>query len=301
MTHAAPAGSPAAHRAVGIEPAAHIAPHDLVLGAVSLVSPDPHRIVAFYRDLIGLEVMAEGDATVLGAGGRPLVEILARPKAPPAPRRAPGLFHMAIRVPDRASLAARLLALHGAGLRLGASDHLVSEALYVDDPDGNGVEIYRDLPRAEWPVQPDGSIAMQTLPLDLQSLAREAEVAGGPAPAATDMGHVHLKVNDLDAAKRFWVDTVGLTIMARYPGALFVSADGYHHHVGLNVWQSGGAPVPAPGTAGLDHFTVTLAANAFAALAARLAAAGVATQPSVDGALRVTDPSGNGVEFRAAA
>lgn len=301
MTHAAPAGSPGAHPAVGIEPAAHIAPHDLVLGAVSLASPDPHRLIAFYRDLIGLEVMAEGDATVLGAGGRPLVEILARPQAPPAPRRAPGLFHMAIRVPDRASLAARLLALHGAGLRLGASDHLVSEALYVDDPDGNGVEIYRDLPRAEWPVQPDGSIAMQTLPLDIQSLAREAEVAGGPAPAATDMGHVHLKVNDLDAAKRFWVDTVGLTIMARYPGALFVSADGYHHHVGLNVWQSGGAPVPAAGTAGLDHFTVTLAANAFAALAARLAAAGVDTQPSLDGALRVVDPSGNGVEFRAAA
>lgn len=301
MTLAAPAGSPGAHPAIGIEPSARIAPHDLVLGAVSLASPDPRSLVAFYRDLLGLDVLAEGEATVLGAGGRPLVEILSRPKAPPAPRRAPGLFHMAIRVPDRASLAARLLALHGAGLRLGASNHLVSEALYVDDPDGNGVEIYRDLPRAEWPVEPDGSIAMQTLPLDLQSLAREAKVAGGPAPAATDMGHVHLKVNDLDAAKRFWVDTVGLAIMARYPGALFVSADGYHHHVGLNVWQSGGAPVPALGTAGLDHFTVTLAADAFAALAVRLVAAGVETQPGRDGALRVADPSGNTVEFRAAA
>ena len=301
MTLAASAGSPGAHPAVGIEPSARLVPHDLVLGAVSLASPDPQRLIAFYRDGLGLDVLAEGEATVLGAGGKPLVEILARPTAPPAPRWAPGLFHMAIRVPDRASLAARLLALNGAGLRLGASNHLVSEALYVDDPDGNGVEIYRDLPRAEWPIGPDGSIAMQTLPLDLQSLAREAKVTGGPAPAATDMGHVHLKVNDLDAAKRFWVDTVGLTIMARYPGALFVSADGYHHHVGLNVWQSGGAPVPAAGTAGLDHFTVTLAADAFAALAARLVAAGVDTQRGQDGALRVVDPSGNGVEFRAAA
>lgn len=301
MTHAAPAGSPGAHPAIGIEPSARIAPHDLVLGAVSLASPDPRRLVAFYRDLLGLDVLAEGDTTVLGAGGKPLVEVLDRPSAPPAPRRAPGLFHMAIRVPDRASLAARLLALSGAGLRLGASDHLVSEALYVDDPDGNGVEIYRDRPRAEWPIEPDGSIAMQTLPLDLQALAREAKAAGGPAPAGTDMGHVHLKVNDLDAARRFWVDTVGLAIMARYPGALFVSADGYHHHVGLNVWQSGGAPVPAAGTAGLDHFRIALAPDAFAALAARLAAAGVATQPSDDGTLQVADPSGNHVEFRAAA
>lgn len=301
MTTAAPAGSTGPHSIPTTDLSAGIAPHDLVLGAVSLASPDPGRLVAFYRDLLGLEVLAEGEATALGAGGKPLVEILSRPSAPPAPRRAPGLFHMAIRVPDRASLAVRLLALHGAGLRLGASDHLVSEALYVDDPDGNGVEIYRDLPRAEWPVQPDGSIAMQTLPLDLQALAREAKAAGGPAPAATDMGHVHLKVSDLDAAKRFWVDTVGLTIMARYPGSLFVSADGYHHHVGLNVWQSGGAPIPVAGTVGLDHFTVTLAADAFAALAARLAAAGVETQPSSDGALWVTDPSGNGVKFRTAA
>lgn len=285
----------------GRTPVPEPAPHGLVLGAVSLASRDPRRLVAFYRDRIGLDVLAEGEASVLGAGGRPLVEVLDRPGAPPAPRRAPGLFHMAIRVPDRASLAARLLALYGAGLRLGASDHLVSEALYVDDPDGNGVEIYRDRPRAEWPVEPDGSIAMQTLPLDLNALAREAKAAGGPAPAGTDMGHVHLKVNDLDAAQRFWVDTVGLAITARYPGALFLSADGYHHHVGLNVWHSAGASVPAPGTAGLDHFTLSLAPDAFAGLVARLSAAGGAMRDASDGALRITDPSGNAVAFRAAA
>lgn len=276
------------------------APHNLSLGVVALASPDPARLVPFYRDTVGLALMASGETTVLGAGGRPLVEILRRPDAPPPPRRAPGLFHMAIRVPDRASLGARLLALHGAGLRLGASDHLVSEALYVDDPDGNGIEIYRDRPRSEWPMEADGTVAMQTLPLDLQALAREAAAAGGPAPAATDMGHVHLKVTDLDAAKRFWVDTVGLAIMARYPGALFVSADGYHHHIGLNVWHSSGAPVPPTGTAGLDHFAVRLPAAVIDALAERLGAAGVPFVRAADGAVRVRDPSGNTVVFGAA-
>jgi len=268
-------------------------PHHLALGAVALTSADPDRLVPFYRDAVGLDVLATGDTTVLGAGGRPLVEIVRRSQARPAPHRAPGLFHMAIRVPDRASLAARLLALHHTGLRLGASDHLVSEALYVDDPDGNGIEIYRDRPEAEWPRSADGSIAMATLPLDLAALAREAPAVLGKAPAGTDMGHVHLKVSDLEAARRFWVDTVGLKIMARYPGALFVSADGYHHHLGLNTWQSSGAPAPAAGSAGLDHFTVRLPAAAVAGLARRLAAADVAFTPLADGGLEVADPSGN--------
>lgn len=269
------------------------APHDLTLGAVTLVSADPERLVPFYRDAVGLDVISAGETTVLGAGGRALVEIRRDATAPRAPRRAPGLFHMAIRVPDRASLAARLLALHRMGLRMGASDHLVSEALYVDDPDGNGIEIYRDRPAAEWPHTPEGGIAMATQPLDLAVLAREAPATPGKAPAGTDMGHVHLKVSDLEAAKRFWVDTVGFSVMARYPGALFVSADGYHHHIGLNIWQSEGAPAPSAGSQGLGHFTVTLPQDAVDALAGRLAAAGVAFEALEGGGLKVADPSGN--------
>ena len=276
------------------------APHDLALGAVALSSRDPERLIPFYRDGVGLDVLATGETTVLGAGGRPLVEITRRPDAARAPARAPGLFHMAIRVPDRSSLAARLLALHHMGLRMGASDHLVSEALYVDDPDGNGIEIYRDRPADEWPRSADGTIAMATLPLDLNALAREAPQAAQAAPAGTDMGHVHLKVSDLDAARRFWVDTVGLTVMARYPGALFVSADGYHHHLGLNTWQSSGAPAPAAGTAGLDHFTVRLPPASIEALGQRLAAAGVAFSAIEGGGLTLRDPSGNTAVFRPA-
>lgn len=274
-------------------------PHHLSLGPVTLRSADPARLVPFYRDAVGLDLLSDGEAPMLGAGNRPLV-VLERHAGAGLPRRAaPGLFHMAIRVPDRESLATRLLAAHRLGLRLGASDHLVSEALYLDDPDGNGVEIYRDRPQAEWPYAGDGTIAMATLPLDLAALAREAPAALVPAPAATDMGHVHLKVNDLEAARRFWVDTVGLAIMARYPGALFLSADGYHHHLGLNTWQSSGAAAPTDDAAGLGQFVVRLPADAIAALAARLTAAGVATRMAGDG-LVVRDPSGNTARFEPA-
>ncbi|MFG1343783.1 VOC family protein [Xanthobacter autotrophicus DSM 431] len=281
-----------------------IAPHDLTLGAVTLVSADPERLVPFYRDAVGLEPMSSGETIVLGAGGRALVEIRRDADAPRPPRRAPGLFHMAIRVPDRPSLAARLLALHRLGqkdarIRLGASDHLVSEALYVDDPDGNGIEIYRDRPAAEWPRTPDGAIAMATLPLDLAALAREAPANPQLAPAGTDMGHVHLKVSDLEAARRFWVETMGFAIMARYPGALFVSADGYHHHIGLNVWQSEGAAAPRAGSQGLGSFTILLPQDAIDALKGRLAAAGVAFETPEGGGLKVADPSGNVAIIRA--
>ncbi|MEP9349523.1 VOC family protein [Xanthobacter sp. KR7-225] len=272
-------------------------PDGLALGTVTLRSRDPGALVPFYRAAVGLDLMAREPArAVLGAGGRPLVEILRDAAAPLPPARAPGLFHLAVRVPDRPALGARLLAARRLGLRVGAADHLVSEALYLDDPDGNGVEIYRDRPRAAWPALEDGGIDMATLPLDLRALAGAAP-AEGPAPAGTDMGHVHLKVGDLDAARRFWVDLVGLRVMATYPGALFVSAGGYHHHLGLNVWHSAGAPPAPQGATGLDHFAVHLPADGIAALAGRLSAAGWPFERR-DGALDTADPAGNRVMFR---
>ena len=271
-------------------------PDGLALGTVTLRSRDPDALVPFYRAAVGLDLMAREPArVVLGAGGHPLVEILRDAAAPLPPARAPGLFHLAVRVPDRAALGTRLLAARRLGLRVGAADHLVSEALYLDDPDGNGVEIYRDRPRAAWPALEDGSIDMATLPLDLRALAGAA-LDDGPAPAGTDMGHVHLKVSDLDAARHFWVEIVGMRVMAAYPGALFVSAGGYHHHLGLNVWHSAGAaPVPQ-GAAGLDHFAVHLPADGIAALAGRLSAAGWPFERR-DGALVTADPAGNRVVF----
>lgn len=283
----------------GQDPA--LLPDSLALGAVTLRSRDPDRLVSFYEKVAGLALLSRSDErAVLGAGGRPLVEIERARDAAPPPEWAPGLFHLALRVPDRVALAARLVALRDAGCRIGASDHLVSEALYVDDPDGNGIEIYRDRPREEWPRAADGGVAMQTLPLVLGALLAEAPTTPAPAPSGTDMGHVHLKVSDLDATRRFWVDVVGFHIMARYPGALFVSAGGYHHHLGLNVWHSRGAAPPPEGTTGLDHFAITVPAATLDDLAERLGAAGWPFARSA-GTLRVKDPSGNVAVFTASA
>lgn len=275
-------------------------PDGLSLGPVTLRSRDPEALVPFYRAAVGLDLLARAEGrVVLGAAGRPLVEIVRDAAAPLQPARAPGLFHLAVRVPDRAALAARLLAARRLGLRVGAADHLVSEALYLDDPDGNGVEIYRDRPREAWPATEDGTIAMETLPLNLAALAGEAAEGDGPAPAGTDMGHVHLKVSDLDAARHFWVDLVGFRVMAAYPGALFVSAGGYHHHLGFNVWHSAGGAAPPKGSTGLDHFEVRLPGDGIAALEGRLAAAGwpFARQ---NGGIVTADPSGNAVTFQPA-
>jgi len=282
-----------------LEQAAPVALTALTLGAVHLRTRDPARLLPFYQQVVGLALQSRSaDRIVLGAGGHPLVVLEHDPAAAPVSQRAPGLFHLAVRVPDRASLAARLHALRASGARFGASDHLVSEALYVDDPDGNGVEIYRDRPRADWPWDGD-AIAMATLPLDLADLAAQAPpaTARDPAPAGTDMGHVHLKVSDIDTTRAFWGDVVGLDLMATYPGALFMAADGYHHHLGLNVWQSRGAASAGASASGLDHLTLQLPPEGIAALRQRLEDAGWPVDAQA-GALRFADPSGNAVEVR---
>lgn len=274
-------------------------PGTLAMGPVALRSRDPERLVPFYEQAVGLQVLDRREGSlVLGAGTRPLVELIGDQGAMPVGTRAPGLFHLAVRVPDRRALAQRIVALHTAGVRFGASDHLVSEALYIDDPDGNGVEIYCDRDRASWSWE-GGRIAMATLPLDLASFASLAPSLPGPAPEGTDMGHVHLKVRDLAEAEAFWVRTLGFDLMTTYPGALFVAAGGYHHHLGLNVWASRGAPVPMPGRIGLDHFTIVVPHEAIAMISARLMESGYPFAVD-EGRVRVADPSGNAVWFQTA-
>ena len=208
---------------------------------VDLRVDDLGAATAFYRDVVGLE--ASEDATLGVPGGPPLVSLTADGVTSRAPRRAAGLFHTAFRYPTRADLAA---ALRRAAPHLtGASDHGVSEALYLDDPAGNGVELYWDRPRDVWP--PD----MFTAPLDLQDLAA-AGPAADRAPEGTDIGHVHLKVSDLPRAEEFWLGDLGFDLMHRYGAeAAFVATGGYHHHVGLNVWMSLGAPLAPRDAAGL--------------------------------------------------
>ncbi len=222
----------------------------------------------------------------LGAGdnGSPLIELRGDSSAPALDRRATGLFHLAVLVPSRLELAFALARLAEARWPLdGASDHLVSEALYLSDPDGNGIEIYRDRPREEWQVR-DGQLQMATLPLDLRDLLGElsGHDAHSPhAPAGTRMGHVHLQVSELEQTEAFYHGVLGFDVMVRaYPGALFVSAGGYHHHIGLNTWHSAGSGPPAPGAVGLRAYEVALPdAPAFEAVLARIDAAGLPIEP----------------------
>ena len=274
------------------------------MGAVRLTASDIDRSRDFYERAVGLRATElEDDRTGLAAGGGPpLVELRGDPFAPSLDRSAPGLFHLAILMPSREELAAALVRLARAGVGLdGASDHLVSEALYLSDPDGNGIEIYRDRPRAEWPVR-DGSLQMATLPLDLDSVLSElgdAAAVAAAAPADTRIGHVHLQVSDLAQAERFYSGVLGFEVIVRgYPGALFVSAGGYHHHLGLNTWHSGGSPPAAPGAIGLESFEVVLRTPAeLDRVLARAREAGVEVTGAADGS-RVRDPFGTTVLLR---
>lgn len=231
-------------------------PLDAHIGSVSLTVSNLSRSLQFYTDVLGFE--ASG-ATLAPRGGRVLIELHERIDAVPKPRRSTGLYHFAILVPSRAALGRSLRRLVEKGWPLtGAADHLVSEAMYLNDPDGLGIEIYRDRPRESWRAS-NGELAMSTDPLDLQSVADEPG-AGAPwqgLEAGTVMGHVHLHVSHLDTAEKFYCGQIGFDPVVRgYPGALFISAGGYHHHLGLNTWTGVGAPPPPENAVGLRSFTV---------------------------------------------
>jgi catechol 2,3-dioxygenase len=251
---------------------------------------DLARSLTFYRDLMGLQVLEiTADRAALSANGAApaLLELNAVADAQPKPRRSTGLYHVAIRLPNRAALAKLFyrLAWHEVPFD-GFSDHKVSEALYLPDPDGNGLELYRDRPRSEWHY--DGTqVAMGTEPLDYQKLLREGEhpiESWTGIDPATDIGHVHLHVGDLGRAEVFYADVLGMDVMVRgYPGALFVAAGGYHHHIGLNTWAGVNAPPPPANAVGLRAFGIHIPQhNDWDAVVARLRAAGVAVEERAD-------------------
>lgn len=230
----------------------------LGIGEVALRVRDLDRVARFYRDAVGLaEVPAPNGEVGLGAGGVRLLTLVGDPEARTPDALSAGLFHTAFLLPSRADLAGWLAHAIERGLAIdGASDHLVSEAIYFADPEGNGIEVYADRPRRAWRWDTAG-VAMDTRPLDCRGLL--ATATGGPAhvlPAGSRVGHIHLKVGDTIEAESFWTGALGLDVTSRRPGAVFMAADGYHHHVAANVWMSRGAGPRDPQATGLMWFSV---------------------------------------------
>jgi catechol 2,3-dioxygenase len=280
--------------AIPLSPGAGLDPGTRI-GAVHLTVGDLDRAVAFYGGPLGLHLHgAEEGVARLGAGGEDLL-VLREDGAAPGSRGRTGLFHTAFLVPSRLELGRSLERLARAEVPLtGFSDHLVSEAIYLDDPEGNGIEIYRDRPRGQWPLQ-GGHIRMSTDPMDVEGVLSGA-LAAPPTPArvaaGTVVGHVHLRVADAAGAEAFYRDVLGLDVMARYPGASFLAAGGYHHQLGVNHWGSAGATAPPAGARGLDHFELMV--GGLEAVEGRAGELGRRR----DGGLEVADPSGNRVLLR---
>jgi catechol 2,3-dioxygenase len=269
-------------------------PPDTSLGRVGLRVRDLARSLEFFAGVLGLDErsVANGAATLGPPGGEALLRLVADPGAKYRSPGTRGLYHVALLLPDRASLAAALARLANAHHPLqGFADHAVSEAIYLADPDGNGLELYADRPRETW-RRAGGSITMTTQPLDVRGLlALQDEADPAVMPAATRVGHLHLQVSDLGTAEAFYHGTLGFDVTNRgFPGALFLSAGGYHHHIGLNTW--GRSAAPPPDTAGLIEFEMRIPdAGARLALGRRLAAAG--TVQEAPASPRTADPDGN--------
>lgn len=249
------------------------------IGRVTLIVNDLDSTADFYARALGLAKLTADRAQItLGAGDAALITLIADPHARTRSAREAGLFHTAFLLPDRAALARWLH--HAASTRLplqGASDHKVSEAIYLADPEGNGIEIYVDRDRSLW-TAPDGTIRMTTDPLDLDALATAADAPWSGAPVGTVIGHVHLQVGDVAQAQAFYSKTLGFPVTATYPGAAFYGSGGYHHHIATNVWNSRGAGRRTPST-GLASIEIRADHAALTAIAERIQGKTTLTDP----------------------
>jgi catechol 2,3-dioxygenase len=281
-----------ATRAPSTTPRHATLPASLRLGAVHLTVTELDRSIAFYEQSIGLRVhRREAGEAALGPGREELLVLVEEPQARRAGRHA-GLYHFALLNPSRLELARAAQRLIATRTPIsGASDHGISEAIYLPDPDGNGIELAADRPRERWGDLSDPTVSGPR-PLDVPALLSLVDGAETHPRAADGLvvGHVHLHVGDVDRALAFWRDLVGFEVMTQFPSAAFVSAGGYHHHLGLNTWRGEGVPPQPPGTVGLRHWTIVLEdATQVAAVRDRLAAAG-ADHAVEDGRLTAWDP-----------
>ncbi|MGG4267238.1 VOC family protein [Peribacillus simplex] len=227
------------------------------VGEVSINVLDLKNAITFYQDIIGLQVLkqTERQAVLTTDGKTPLLTLEHPADVIPKEGRTAGLYHFALLLPTRAALSDFLRHLLQTKYPFGAADHEVSEALYITDPDGNGIEVYSDRPSTDWRWT-DGEVAMGTDPLDGNDLLEESNGEWSALPAGTLMGHIHLHVSDLRKTEEFYMQGLGFTVVNRYGGALFTSTGGYHHHIGLNTWNGVGAPAPKENSVGLNWYTL---------------------------------------------
>ncbi len=299
---AQPEPLPADPGSYGLPPSGARLPDGTRLGPVRLRVADLTRSLAFYEQVLGLRVIArEAQVASLAAQDdeRVLVILEARAGTGPSRRGRLGLYHFAILLPDRPSLGRFVQHLAGLGVGAGAGDHLVSEAFYLSDPDGLGIEVYADRPRDTW-RRIGRELMLATDPVDVPALvAAAAGSAWRGMPAGTVIGHVHLHVGDLDRAASFYADGLGFDRMTwSYPGALFLGAGGYHHHLGTNTWSGPNAQAPAADEARLIAWTIELRSReALQRVAEQLTRAGHAVATPREGVLLVSDPWGTQVEL----
>ncbi|AXN41674.1 MULTISPECIES: VOC family protein [Peribacillus] len=254
--------------------------------------------IRFYQDIIGLQLLKKTDrkAVLTTDGKTPLLTLEQPADVIPKEGRTTGLYHFALLLPTRADLSIFLRHLLQTEYRFGASDHDVSEALYITDPDGNGIEVYWDRPSSDWKWS-NGEVAMGTDPLDGNSLLAESDAEWNGLPAGTLMGHIHLHVADLRKTEEFYMLGLGFTIVNRFGGALFTSTGGYHHHIGLNTWNGVGAPAPKKNSVGLNWYSLVFAdEEARNKVIEKLNKIG-AEATKEDGFYVITDPSGNEIHL----
>ena len=300
---ATPSQQPALAQSYGLAPSGYCLPDATRLGAVRLQVSDLDRSLAFYTAVLGFrEVARAGDVASLAAHDdhRVLIELVGRAGSRPAGRRGMlGIYHFAILLPTRTALGRFVRHVAEARVPVGAGDHLVSEAFYLSDPDGIGIEVYADRPRDTW-RRNGRELMMATDPVDVEGLLQAAgDVAWSGMPAGTVIGHLHLHVGNLEEGRAFYSEALGFDRMAwSYPGALFLGAGGYHHHLGTNTWAGAGARPPAEDDAKLVYWTIELPAVAdLDAARASLARGGFTADEVAPGVVQTRDPWGTGLRL----
>lgn len=273
----------------------NVLPQGTKIGRTALQVSDLRRLTDFYRNVVGLTVQHQSSTTVvLGVDETPLLVLEDADDILPQHKPSAGLYHNAFRVPSREALGDALLRVQEHWQLDGASNHRVSEAIYLTDPEGNGIEIYRDFPRDKWPIAEDGTVQTSTEPIDLGPIQSSAQGALR-VPPETDIGHIHLEVSSLDDFSDFYVDTLGFKVQTAASGAYFLSAGEYHHHLGANTWHHRSEPVDGRG---LSWFEVVLPeTQVLDELQDRLAESQY-TETETDDGFSVTDSDGIEIRFR---